>query len=194
MNKRLVSLCLVATFSFSLVACSGSKQSGTPMLPQAQTPQSKSAQALPPRASANPTQNIPVSGTATNAAFSGTFSIQRFVQQNGALYAVGTLTGTLTNTLTNTPIGTVNQTAQLPVTAATGSCPILSLTLGPLDLNLLGLMVHLDQVVLNITAQSGPGNLLGNLLCAVAHLLDGGAPLGSIAGLLNNILRILSGL
>ena len=45
--------------------------------------------------------------------------------------------------------------------------------LGPLDLNLLGLEVHLDPVVLDIVAQPGPGNLLGNLLCAVAGLLDG---------------------
>ena len=31
-------------------------------------------------------------------------------------------------------------------TQATGSCEILDLTLGPLDLDLLGLVVHLDQV------------------------------------------------
>jgi hypothetical protein len=34
----------------------------------------------------------------------------------------------------------------------------------PLDLNLLGLAIHLDRILLDITAQSGPGNLLGNLL------------------------------
>jgi hypothetical protein len=39
---------------------------------------------------------------------------------------------------------------------ATGTCDILHLTLGPLDLNLLGLVVHLDQVVLDITAEQGP--------------------------------------
>ena len=66
--------------------------------------------------------------------------------------------------------------------------------LGPLDLNLLGLEVHLNQVVLDIIATSGAGNLLGNLLCAVAGLLDGPGPLGQIAGLLNQILGILSGL
>jgi len=43
--------------------------------------------------------------------------------------------------------------------------------LGPLDLNVLGLTVHLNQVVLNITAVPGAGNLLGNLLCAAANLL-----------------------
>ena len=77
----------------------------------------------------------------------------------------------------------------------TGSCQILDLVLGPLDLDLLGLQVHLDQVHLNITAQSGPGNLLGNLLCAVAGLLNGptglNAVLTQIAALLNQILGVL---
>jgi hypothetical protein len=46
-------------------------------------------------------------------------------------------------------------------------CPVLDLTLGPLDLNLLGLMVHLNQVHLTITADS-TGGVLGNLLCSLA--------------------------
>ena len=133
-----------------------------------------------------------VTGTLANGgAFTGTLNITSFVNQGGNLAAVGTLSGTLTDALGNV-IGTVtNAPVTLPVTQATGSCQILHLVLGPLDLNLLGLMVHLNQVVLDITAQSGPGNLLGNLLCAVAHLLDGNAPAGGLAGLLNNILRHL---
>jgi hypothetical protein len=51
-------------------------------------------------------------------------------------------------------------------------CPILDLTLGPLDLNLLGLMVHLDTVHLVITADS-EGGILGQLLCGLA---GGGSP------------------
>ena len=54
---------------------------------------------------------------------------------------------------------------------------------------------HLDTVHLNITAQSGPGELVGNLLCAIANLLNGGLPLntvlGQIAALLNQLLAIL---
>ena len=38
---------------------------------------------------------------------------------------------------------------------------------------------------------TGAGNLLGNLLCAVTGLLDGGGPLGQIVDLLNSILAIL---
>jgi hypothetical protein len=75
-----------------------------------------------------------------------------------------TTTGTLTDS-TGAVVGTATDTATTSV-AATGSCEILNLVLGPLDLDLLGLVVHLDQVVLNITAEQGPGNLLGNLLGA----------------------------
>jgi hypothetical protein len=46
-------------------------------------------------------------------------------------------------------------------------------------------------VVLNITAVPGAGNLLGNLLCAVANLLNGGNLsnlLTQLTGLINQIL------
>ena len=77
-------------------------------------------------------------------------------------------------------------------------CPILHLELGPLDLNLLGLRIQLNQVVLDITAIPGPGNLLGNLLCAIAGLLDG-VDLGGVLGnllqnLINALIRLLEGL
>lgn len=68
--------------------------------------------------------------------------------------------------------------------AADPTCPILNLTLGPIHLDLLGLDVDTSPICLSITAQSGPGNLLGNLLCDVAHLLDNGLSLGQILGTL----------
>jgi len=70
-------------------------------------------------------------------------------------------------------------------------CSILHLVLGPLDLNLLGLVVHLDTVKLDITAQPGSGNLLGNLLCSVANLLNPGGSLSQLLDVLNDILRLL---
>jgi hypothetical protein len=57
-------------------------------------------------------------------------------------------------------------------------------------LNPLGLQVHLDQVVLDISAQPGPWNLLGNLLCQIADLFNGGA-LGNLARTLNQLLAAL---
>jgi hypothetical protein len=56
-------------------------------------------------------------------------------------------------------------------------CPILDLILGPLDLNLLGLMVHLDRVHLTITAERG-GGVLGDLFCSLA----GGPPTTATTG------------
>ena len=73
-------------------------------------------------------------------------------------------------------------------------CDVLNLVLGPLHLDLLGLTVDLNQVVLDINAETGSGNLLGNLLCAVVSLLDGAGSLVDIAQLLNRILEILGGL
>jgi hypothetical protein len=127
--------------------------------------------------------------TASGGQFAGSFTLQKVISQNGQLAAVGMLTGTITDAL-GTVVGTIAQQVTVPV-SATGTCPILHLTLGPLDLNLLGLQVHLNQVVLDISAQSGPGNLLGNLLCGVAHLLDSGASANAIANLLNHLLGLL---
>ena len=133
---------------------------------------------------------IPIRASGPDASFVGTFNLQRVVVQGGSLVAIGTLIGKLTNLATGEVTNIVVGLVSIPL-AVTGTCPILHLTLGPLDLNLLGLMVHLNRVVLDITAQSGPGNLLGNLLCAVANLLNGGGTLQQIADLLNQILRIL---
>jgi hypothetical protein len=147
-------------------------------------------QAAPPV----PALSVPVTGTFTDTmggtgTFVGSVALQSFKVVNGALVAVGTLTGTLTDSLGNV-VGTVTQSITLPVSNISATCEILHLELGPLDLNLLGLMVHLDKVVLDITAQQG-GGLLGDLLCSLADLLSGNATLNSIARLLNNILRIL---
>jgi hypothetical protein len=70
------------------------------------------------------------------------------------------------------------------------ACGILDLTLGPLDLDLLGLRVQLNQLHLQITAVPGPGNLLGNLLCQVAGLLDP-IDVSQVVNLLNQILGLL---
>ena len=143
-------------------------------------------------AQTNPFQNIPIVGSFLGGTFTGTLDIDRFVAQGGVLYAVGTLSGTLTDA-TETVIGTITDVPiRLPITDTAGSsCEILHLELGPLDLDLLGLRVHLNRVVLDITAEQGPGNLLGNLLCAVASLLDSNGSLSAIVRHLNRILGSL---
>ncbi|QSW97858.1 hypothetical protein [Haloterrigena alkaliphila] len=64
------------------------------------------------------------------------------------------------------------ETAEDTVSTQQQTCDILFLNLGPIDLNLLGLVVNISEITVNVDAQSGGGNLLGNLLCAVAGLLD----------------------
>jgi hypothetical protein len=144
-----------------------------------------------PAAAAAPTSSVTTSISAVpsnGSSFTGSLSNIVFSNVNGVLTVTGHLTGTLTNAAGAT-LATIDQQITTAVTATSASCPILSLTLGPLHLDLLGLVVDLNQVVLNITAQPGPGNLLGNLLCAVAHLLDNtGSTTTAIANLLNMIL------
>lgn len=63
--------------------------------------------------------------------------------------------GTLTDAA-GAGIGTVTDLrVTIPLTAS-GSCDILHPEIGPIDLDLLGLVVHLDQIVLDIDAESGP--------------------------------------
>jgi len=99
--------------------------------------------------------------------------------------------------LFNGALGNLYQTILTAITLidAHHTCAILHLELGPLDLTLLGLEVVLDNcangpVVVDITGQTGKGNLLGNLLC---ELLDGGLiSIGStLQGVLNQILALL---
>jgi len=52
--------------------------------------------------------------------------------------------------------------------ATTGLCKVLELTLGPLKVDLLGLVVDLRKVHLTITATPG-GGVLGNLFCGLAN-------------------------
>jgi hypothetical protein len=139
---------------------------------------------LPDTAAAQPgggggiSQQIPC--TIEGVASFCTLTVTSFQVINGVLTAVGNVTG-----------GGVTIPFQVPVTSTQATCDILTLILGPLHLDLLGLVVDLNQVILTITAQSGAGNLLGNLLCAVAHLLDSNANVRALSNMLNNILRAL---
>jgi hypothetical protein len=76
------------------------------------------------------------------------------------------------------------------------ACPILDLQLGPINVDLLGLIVETSPICLMVKAEPGGGNLLGNLLCAVARLLDRGVSLDRILRTLGpqRLLRLLAGL
>ena len=146
-----------------------------------------------------------VGRTSNGDKVTGSFTPIKTVTRQGDLYMKGFLRGVIHDAGPNTkfsgvrliPVKKINGTPITNARAATnaGACDILNLVLGPLDLNLLGLEIHLNRVVLDIVAVPGPGNLLGNLLCAIAGLLDGGplaGLLGQLQTLLNQILAALN--
>jgi len=174
------------------------------------------------------TQVVPMSGKVTKGGkafkgkqFKGTYTIQKFVTKGGKLYSVGTLKGKAGSKKINKknvrlPASAANNaaagssqahTSQVPVPVpplplpplpAGNSCSILSLNLGPINLNVLGLVVRTNEIQLRIDAVQGPGNLLGNLLCAVTGLLNpatGGTavantPLAQLVQILNALLAL----
>lgn len=93
-------------------------------------------------------------------------------------------------------LGSRSATGPFAGVSVTGpSCEILHLSLGPLDLNLLGLEVELDNcnngpVTVDITAV--PGALLGDLLCSLADLLNSSAPTNAILNALKEIAAVIA--
>lgn len=149
-----------------------------------------------PHAAAAPTavapapSPVPVTGTlADGTAFTGQISDLTASVVDGVLSVTGTLTGT------GLPAGGTTFTAPVQALDAAGACQILTLDLGRLHLDLLGLVVDLAPVHLDVTAVPGNGKLLGNLLCAVAGLLDRtGGTGGALNGITNLLNRLLTGL
>jgi hypothetical protein len=98
--------------------------------------------------------------------------IDRFVTQGRRIVAQGAVVARYNSDTTAPAVVRKAFTARLATRRASFAttariCDVLSLTLGPLDLNLLGLMIHLDRLVLTIKADSN-GGLLGSLLCSLA--------------------------
>jgi hypothetical protein len=172
----------------------------------ASTPDRTSARSVVGKSDAGKITSTVVGKASNGGKVTGSFTPTRFVQRDGVLYAKGFLEGKITNPdgsktkfsgIKKMPVKKIN--GQSATDARTvnraAACDILNLVLGPLDLNVLGLQVSLQRVVLDIVAVAGAGQLLGNLLCAVAGLLDGGplaGLLGQLSTLLNQILGLLN--
>jgi hypothetical protein len=102
---------------------------------------------------------------------------------NGQLVAAGTVTAVLRGKTTTVPFTAPVDIQLAADQSGAGACPILDLTLGPITLDLLGLVVETSPICLQVTAFEN-GGLLGNLLCAVANLLNAGLSLDQILALL----------
>ena len=150
-----------------------------------------------------------VSGIYGNGIFDGTVTLKEFAFPDSrfGLTGVGLLNGTVTvngqkATLTNVPVavpttltsqggaGKANaapQNAQGQQAALT--CQVLTLDIGAIHLDLLGLVVDLAPVMLNVTALPG-GGLLGNLLCSLSGLLSGVSSLLDFTNLLSILTQV----
>jgi hypothetical protein len=182
---------LIAGLTLSLTAISCTDKGPT-------APSTNSPNLAPNRPVATGPLVVPLTNfVVTNAqgvagVFNGAINITSFsTNAAGQLLANGTITGT---SLIGGVSTAINQAFTGMQVTQTQTCPILHLDVGPIFLDLLGLQVRTNEIVLDVTAVAGPGNLLGNLLCAVVHLLDQN-PLGAaVTNLLNQINRILAGL
>jgi hypothetical protein len=102
----------------------------------------------------------------------------------------------LTAVTTTGPPGTRGASTLAVIGNAAGSCDVLNLSLGPINLNLLGLVVNLNNcnggpAMVDITAIPADG-LLGQLLCGLDNLLDIGGTSKAILGLLTMIQQVIS--
>jgi len=148
------------------------------------------------------TGNIQGIGNVLNSVKGLNINITNVQLQNGGLVVSGMIG--------NNPF-TTTATFELPTAAGAMAAqavspdvvtPILNLHLDAIHLSLLGLNVDTSNICVAINAQSGPGNLLGNLLTDVAGLLNGGTPLSTILSglsttqlttLLNGVTGLLNG-
>jgi hypothetical protein len=148
--------------------------------------------------------------TKSGKQFNGTYAIQRFVAGANRVNAVGTLKGRLNGhrvALYNVKMPAALAKAPTNTAQAAAVCTVLNLTLGPIDLNLLGLRVQLfggtspnglppanpQPVTLLITADSN-GGLLGQLLCGLTQNLGGTGILGQLSNNLNQLAATLNAL
>ena len=149
------------------------------------------------------TKTVALTGT---KGFKGTYTIDRFATKGGKLVTYGTLKGTMRKAGKTKRVSKKNvvmpaaATGAGPATGAKaaqvpdipGACQVLNLVLGPINLNLLGLVVRTNQINVRIDAVPGAGNLLGNLLCAVTNLLNPTGALGQLTGALNQVAAALN--
>lgn len=91
----------------------------------------------------------------------------------GTVLASGRIIGQVNGERINQAFEIVLNILDLSGDLENGVCQILYLEIGPIFVDLLGLVVEVpDTIVVEIRAERGPGNLLGNLLCGLLGILD----------------------
>ena len=150
---------------------------------------------------------VQITGSATTgAAFAGTLSILRFEARGTQVVAVGIVRGTVSGLGTGlvgevsfpvrvgpasqAPAASNASVAQLPAAQqAATTCTALNLSLGAVNLNLLGVTVATQPISIDISGDSSAP--LGNLVCTILDTLNN---VVGLVGLLNQLLGTLTGL
>lgn len=155
---------------------------------------------------------VPLTGSVVSVgggSFAGSLILLRFAVRHGDPVAIGAISGTL-----RTPAGSrtvLHALVELPVTIeqtagfqpqrgsssfdrptirfVQATCEIVNVAIGGTDLDLLGLTLHLDPVVLALNGDSA--GALGNLVCQVLALVNN---VVGLVGILNLILGLLGGI
>jgi hypothetical protein len=119
--------------------------------------------------------SIPVVGRFISArgergVFAGHVLVNRFEAAGGKLLSSGVLRGTLSDAAGNI-VNTVNDVAvnAVPTQVPPGTCEIAVLTIGPLKIDLLGLVIEIPMEC-EVQIYADPeGGLLGRLLCGLLN-------------------------
>jgi hypothetical protein len=152
---------------------------------------------------------LPITGTFAGGTFAGTLSIQKFAATPDGmkLVAIGFVRGTATSSA-GAPLGSVlagpislpvsrpepggpivTTTAVGAAVVAQATCQVVHIELGAVNLNVLGLIVTTQPIVLDLSGDTaGP---LGNLVCTLLETVN---TVVDLVGLLNQILGLLTGL
>jgi len=163
---------------------------------------------------------LPITGVGTGGVtFTGTVAVQRFVQRNGQVFAIGAVSGSLSG-----PSGPIGTSIYLPaaflvhvgsgltaqaerglihpasfsptsyggarvILAQASTCGVLHLELGAVNLNLLGVVVTTMPVTIDVNGDTA--GPLGNLVCAILATLNN---VVGLVNLLNSLLGLVTGL
>lgn len=176
------------------IGCAGVES--TP--PEGDSPAPAPTTTEPAPAATQKALDTPVTGTIDGQPFTGRFRITRFVRAGNGVSAEGTIvpdagaTAQLPNDVVEGLRTNVVRTAVAFDAAGPGvTCDILQLQTGAIDLNILGVVLHIDPINIDLDAETGPNALLGNLLCALTALLDPVAILANLAQIITILNQII---
>lgn len=151
--------------------------------------------------------NVSVSNLAVSGADQLTGDLNLTGSLGGSTFNLGSVpfTATLSNATSTSTLSSVSSLAQ-PAASATNGTQVLKLSIGPLNLNVAGLGVHLDNcnggpvtVTVSAIPSSQPGGgVLGNLLGSVNNALGSSGGLsslgsGTLSTLTSDLTQVLNG-